>query len=52
MLFRDAIQNSLTLLKLWLMGETLLLSGRMAGWQIRSQKVIADLQEVEFRVSS
>jgi hypothetical protein len=52
MFFWDAIQNSLTLLKLWLMGETLLLSGRMASWQIRSQKVIADLQEVEFRVSS
>jgi hypothetical protein len=34
------------------MGESLQLSGRMASWQVRSRNVIANLQEVEFRVSS
>ncbi len=34
------------------MGESLLLSGRMASWQVRSRDIIANLQEVEFRVSS
>jgi hypothetical protein len=34
------------------MGESLQLSGRMASWQVRSRNTIANLQEVEFRVSS
>jgi hypothetical protein len=34
------------------MGESLQLSGRMASWHVRSRHVIANLQEVEFRVSS
>jgi hypothetical protein len=41
-----------TLYKLWLMGESLQLSGRMASWQVRSRNTVANLQEVEFRVSS
>jgi hypothetical protein len=41
-----------TLFKLWLMGESLQLSGRMASWQVRSRITVANLQEVEFRVSS
>ncbi len=40
------------LFRLWLMSESLQLSGRMASWQVRAQKIIANLQEVEFRVSS
>jgi len=34
------------------MGESLQLSGRMASWQVRARKIIANIQEVEFRVSS
>ena len=34
------------------MGESLQLSGRMASWQVRDRKIISNLQEVEFRVSS
>ncbi|MGA2852019.1 MAG: hypothetical protein ABSE46_23700 [Terracidiphilus sp.] len=34
------------------MGESLQLSGRMASWQVRSRITVANLQEVEFRVSS
>jgi hypothetical protein len=34
------------------MGESLQLSGRMASWQVRPRRIIANLQEVEFRVSS
>lgn len=34
------------------MGESLQLTGRMASWQVRSRNTIANLQEVEFRVSS
>jgi hypothetical protein len=52
LLFKDTLQKSPPLFKLWLMGESLLLSGRMASWQVRSRDVIANLQEVEFRVSS
>jgi hypothetical protein len=40
------------LFKLWLMGESLQLSGRLASWQVRSRNTIANLQEAEFRVSS
>lgn len=34
------------------MGESLQLSGRMASWHVRARKIIANLQEVEFQVSS
>jgi hypothetical protein len=52
MFFRHSIDKSLKLFKLWLTGEALQLSGRMASWQVRVRRVIANLQEVEFRVSS
>ena len=52
MLFKGAIQSSVMLFKLWLAGESLQLSGRMASWQVRARNIIANLQEVEFRVSS
>jgi hypothetical protein len=52
MLFKDKIQKSMAPLKLWLMGESLQLSGRMASWEVRARKIVANLQEVEFRVSS
>jgi hypothetical protein len=46
------LEKSLTPFKLWLMGESLQLSGRMASWQMRALQVIVNLQEVEFRVNS
>jgi hypothetical protein len=49
---KDTLERSRALLKLWLMSESLQLSGRMASWQVRSRKTVANLQEVEFRVSS
>jgi hypothetical protein len=52
MLFKDTIQKSMPFFKFWLMGESLQLSGRMASWQVRARNPIANLQEVEFRVSS
>jgi len=52
MLFKALLKKSLALFKLWLMSESLQLSGRMASWQVRARKTIANLQEVEFRVSS
>lgn len=52
MLFKALLKKSLALFKLWLMGETLQLSGRMASWQVRARKTITNLQEVEFRVNS
>jgi hypothetical protein len=39
-------------LRLWLMGDSLQLLGRMASWQVRSQEVISSLADVEFKVSS
>jgi hypothetical protein len=51
-LIKDILQKLLPLFRLWLMGESLQLSGRMASWQVRARHVIANLQEVEFRVSS
>jgi hypothetical protein len=50
--FKDTIQRTPALFKLWLMGESLQLSGRMASWQVRARTSIANLLEVEFRVSS
>jgi len=52
MLFNDTIRDFLPLMKLWVMGESIQLSGRMASWQVRTRNIIANLQEVEFRVSS
>ena len=52
MFFKDTFKKLQTLLKLWLMGESMQLSGRMASWQVRARTIIANLQEVEFRVSS
>jgi len=52
LLFHDALKNSLALFKLWLVGGSLQLSGRTASWQVRARTTIANLQEVEFRVSS
>jgi hypothetical protein len=52
MLFKATIQESLVRAKTLLMGESLQLSGRMASWHVRARKSIANLQEVEFRVSS
>lgn len=52
MLFKKTLRKFLTRFKLWLMGESLQLSGRMASWQVRARKIIANLQEVEFQVSS
>jgi hypothetical protein len=49
---KDSLLKIRTLFKLWLMGESLQLSGRMASWQVRSRNLITSLQEVEFRVSS
>jgi len=40
------------LFKVWFMGESLQLSGRMASWQVRDKTSVVDVQEVEFRVSS
>ena len=51
MLFRDNVQKSLAPFKLWLTNESLQLSGRMASWEVRTRKIIANLQEVEFRSS-
>jgi hypothetical protein len=34
------------------MGESTQLSGRAASWQVRSRRAVANLQEVEFRVTS
>jgi hypothetical protein len=51
-MFKDTLRKSQRLFKLWLMGESLQLSGRLASWQVRSRNTIANLQEVEFRVSS
>jgi hypothetical protein len=51
-LLKDTLHKSQALFKLWLMGESLQLSGRMASWQVRSRRIIANLQEAEFRVSS
>ena len=52
MLVKRPFQKSLTLFKLWLMGESLQLAGRMASWQVRPHKVITCIEDVEFRVSS
>jgi hypothetical protein len=52
MLFKDTVEKSLARFKLWHMGESLQLSGRMASWHVRARTVIANLQEVEFKVSS
>jgi hypothetical protein len=52
MLFKNSLQRSLALFKMLLMNESLQLAGRMASWQVRTRKSIANLQEVEFRVSS
>ena len=52
MLFKGSLNNIPKLFKFWLMGESLQLAGRMASWQVRARKRIANLQEVEFRVSS
>src|ERR1700739_670522 len=52
MTLKDTLKKSLALFKLWIMGESLQLSGRMASWQMRARTTIANLQEVEFRVSS
>ncbi|MGD0891660.1 MAG: hypothetical protein ABR923_09015 [Terracidiphilus sp.] len=51
-MFKGTLHKWRTLFKLWLMGESLLLSGRMASWEVRSRQDIANLQDVEFRVSS
>jgi hypothetical protein len=52
MLLKDTLKNWLALFKMSLMGESMQLAGRMASWQVRTRKSIANLQEVEFRVSS
>ena len=52
MLFKDTPKKLLALFKEFLMGESLRLSGRMASWHVRAQKIIANIQEVEFRVNS
>ena len=52
MIFKNSVRNFATLFKMWLMGESLHLTGRMASWEVRSRKVIPNLQDVEFRVSS
>jgi hypothetical protein len=51
-MFKDRLRKARALFKLWLMGESLQLSGRMASWQVRARTSIANIQEVEFRVSS
>ena len=40
------------LYKVWLMGKSSQRTGRMASWQIRPRKIILNLPDVEFRVSS
>lgn len=52
MIFKSTILKLATLFKIWLMGESLQLAGRMASWEVRTRKVIPNLQDVEFRVSS
>jgi hypothetical protein len=49
---KDSLLKMPALFKLWLMGESLQLAGRMASWQVRSRRILANLQEAEFRVSS
>ena len=51
-MLKDTLHKSQALFKLWLMGESLQLSGRLASWQVRSRNTVSNLQEVEFRVSS
>lgn len=52
MLIKDTLKKLLTPFKLWLMGDLLQLSGRLASWQVRVRHSIQNLQEVEFRVFS
>jgi hypothetical protein len=52
LLFRDSLQKSFAVFRMSLMGESQCLAGRMASWQMRARKSVANLQEVEFRVSS
>ncbi|WP_213803341.1 hypothetical protein [Granulicella sp. dw_53] len=52
MLNKEAIQRWMTGFRLWFMGDNLQLLGRMASWQVRSQKKISSLPDVEFRVNS
>jgi hypothetical protein len=52
MFAKEAIQKALKSLRQWFMADTLQLQGRMASWQMRSQKVISCLQDAEFTVSS
>jgi hypothetical protein len=49
---KEAIKNVMKRLKPWLVGDTLQLQGRMASWQVRSQKVMPYLRDAEFRVTS
>lgn len=52
MLANQGFQNALKRLRLWLVGDNLLLLGRMASWHVRSQTVISCLSDAEFKVSS
>jgi hypothetical protein len=52
MFANEIIDNALKRLRLWLVGDILQLAGRMASWQVRSQKTISSIQDIEFKVSS
>jgi len=59
MLAEEPIKKALKPLKSWLLGDarTLIIQshqllGRMASWQVRSQKVLSSLRDAEFSVSS
>lgn len=52
MFTKEDIHNLLRRLRLWFTGDTLLLQGRMASWQVRSQQTISSLRDAEFKVTS
>lgn len=49
---REKINDALLFFKSWLIGDALRLAGAAASRQVRSQKVVGSLQDVEFRVTS
>ncbi len=48
----ERIKNGLKGFKEWLMKDLLVLTGRMASWHVRSQKILSSLQDAEFKVTS
>jgi hypothetical protein len=52
MLFKDTVEKSLARFKLWHMGESLQLSGRMASWHVRARMSLQISRKSNSRVSS